>query len=411
MGLPANLRGLRGVASSTQAFPATRVPVRCFSPGTKLLLSQKSRLGNLKGIDLRWSENLVEIPDLRGAPNLERLNLEGCKGLSKVHPHIGVHKQLKELILSHCNHLESLPDEINMESIKLIDLRHCSRLQKFPDIVGNMTSLEHLWLDGTGIKELPSSFQNLSRLFELSLKDCKNLTVLPSVICGLSSLHGRDILDACCINFGDNRREVRMVYFELERTLDEYRGFEGNGRRFQRVLGSSLAHGIPDWFNTRSSGSSVTIGVHNWDGNRKWIGYALFIVYESQKQEECNSWILESNVPIYQKFTCDIESDKGRQEDFLLLETPDVASVGPIGFWVVVPFEWFLERSKNSDGWSYIKASIAPCFLEPHADHSIVEVKECGARLLYEDDGLEFSNSVAQGWHLDYYRYLSGHDF
>ncbi|KAB1222651.1 putative WRKY transcription factor 19 [Morella rubra] len=338
-----------------------------------------------------------------------------------------------------------------------------------------MTSLEHLWLDGTGIKELPSSFQNLSRLFELSLKDCKNLSVLPSVIYGMSSLRVlyvsgckrlekfpdlsvMECLEECDIDgsaitqlpsprlfpknikrlivrgykelslesrdscFSDfslskgssesiNTNEVRMVYFELERTLDEYRGFEGNGRRFQRVLGSSLAHGIPDWFNTRSSGSSVTLGVHNWDGNRKWIGYALFIVYESQKQEECNSWILESNVPIYQKFTCDIESDKGRQEDFLLLETPDVASVGLIGFWVVVPFEWFLERSKNSDGWSYIKASIAPSFMEQDADHSIVEVKECGARLVYEDDGLEFSNSVAQGWHLDYYRYLSGHDF
>ncbi|KAB1212542.1 Protein SUPPRESSOR OF npr1-1, CONSTITUTIVE 1 [Morella rubra] len=75
-------------------------------------------LSNLKGIDLRWSEHLIEIPDLSGAPNLERLNLEGCKNLTKVHPDIGIHKRLKELILADCKSLESLPEEINLESVK-----------------------------------------------------------------------------------------------------------------------------------------------------------------------------------------------------------------------------------------------------------------------------------------------------
>ncbi|KAB1227787.1 TMV resistance protein N [Morella rubra] len=70
-----------------------------YSSIRKLWEGTKS-LSNLKGIDLRWSEHLIEIPDLSGAPNLERLNLEGCKNLTKVHPDIGIHKRLKELILA-----------------------------------------------------------------------------------------------------------------------------------------------------------------------------------------------------------------------------------------------------------------------------------------------------------------------
>ncbi|KAB1205498.1 TMV resistance protein N [Morella rubra] len=345
-----------------------------------------------------------------------------------------------------------------------------------------MTSLEHLLLDGTAIKELPASLKSLSRLSELTLKYCKNLSVLPSVICGLSSLRVlyvsgckklekfpdlsnmeclqdfqaegtaiaqlpspslflknikrivvggyKDfpldsgdlsffdvslskrsselinvshfnfwspsyISDACCINYCDNERRGCMVYLELERFIGEHEGFEGKSRGHERILGSAVAHGMPDWFTTRSSGSSVTLEMHqnlNLDGG--W-----------------NSWILESGNLIYQSFSCDIETHEGRLGDFLLLQTPDVASIEPIGFWAFIPVEWFLEQSNNWEGWSYIRASIAVESLDLSTDSSIVEVKECGARLLYEGDALEFSNAVAQGWHRAYYRFLSGHDF
>ncbi|KAB1227132.1 TMV resistance protein N [Morella rubra] len=183
-------------------------------------------LSNLKGIDLRWSEHLIEIPDLTGAPNLERLNLEGCKNLSKVHPDIGVHKRLKELILSDCKSLESLPEEINLESVKVINLRYCSRLKKFPDIVGNMTSLEHLLLDGTAI--------NRTTIF-------------------IKEWYG---------------------VLEVERFIDEHEGFEGKSRGDELILGSIVAHGMPDWFNTRSSGSSVTLEMHQNLGGMRSCVYA-----------------------------------------------------------------------------------------------------------------------------------------
>ncbi|KAB1227122.1 Protein SUPPRESSOR OF npr1-1, CONSTITUTIVE 1 [Morella rubra] len=106
----------------------------------------------------------METPDFSKAQNLEMIDLEGCKSLTKVHPSIGGLKRLKQLDLSFCKNLRELPDKISLESLEDFILSGCSRLEKFPDIVGNMTSLGLLYLDGTGIREVPPSFRNLSVL-------------------------------------------------------------------------------------------------------------------------------------------------------------------------------------------------------------------------------------------------------
>ncbi|KAB1209269.1 Protein SUPPRESSOR OF npr1-1, CONSTITUTIVE 1, partial [Morella rubra] len=96
-------------------------------------------LGNLKSIDLSGSEELIEILDFSGAPNLKRLDLEDCTSLSQVHCSVGVLKRLKGLIIRGCVSIESLPDKISWESLELIDLHSCSKLAKFPDDVEHMT--------------------------------------------------------------------------------------------------------------------------------------------------------------------------------------------------------------------------------------------------------------------------------
>ncbi|KAG7969808.1 hypothetical protein I3843_07G050300, partial [Carya illinoinensis] len=159
-----------------------------------------SSFGSLKRFDLSGSQNLLEMPDLTGVPNLETLDLEGCTSLSKVHKSIGVLKQLRRLNLHACKRLKSFPNKISMDSLEHFYLSDCSRFEKFPDIVGNMTSLRLLYLNGTAIKELPLSFKNLCGLSILSLHNCKKLSIFPSVICGLSSLKILDVSD--CIALG-----------------------------------------------------------------------------------------------------------------------------------------------------------------------------------------------------------------
>ncbi|KAE8703251.1 hypothetical protein F3Y22_tig00110472pilonHSYRG00142 [Hibiscus syriacus] len=94
-------------------------------------------LRKLKMVNLRGSENLAKVPDFSMVPNLETLVLEGC-----------------------------------------------SKIEKVPEIVGEMECLKELRLDGTAIKELPSSIGNLKSLEFLTLNDCSKLESLPSSIGG-----------------------------------------------------------------------------------------------------------------------------------------------------------------------------------------------------------------------------------
>jgi Leucine-rich repeat (LRR) protein len=143
----------------------------------------------LKHIDLSDSQNLIEIPDLSGFPNLEILELYDCTNLSKVHPSIGFLRQLQRLNLRDCKSLERLADEIRSESLEYLDLSGCSRLNKFPDFVGNMTSLRELYLNGTAIKELPLSFKSLSSLKDLDISNCSRLEKIPNdLISGMECL-------------------------------------------------------------------------------------------------------------------------------------------------------------------------------------------------------------------------------
>ncbi|XP_060674032.1 TMV resistance protein N-like [Ziziphus jujuba] len=150
-------------------------------------------LDMLISINLSHCVYLNEIPDLNRVPNLERLILEGCKVLSKVHSSIGELKKLVLLNLKGCESLKSICQGINLGSLETFILSGCTKLTKFPEILGNMDRLSELYLDGTAIKELPTSIERLSGLTLLNLRDCKNLLKLPDELCSLTSLQALDI--------------------------------------------------------------------------------------------------------------------------------------------------------------------------------------------------------------------------
>ena len=139
-------------------------------------------------MDLSDSQHLINTPDFNGFPNLERLIFQGCTRLYKIHPSIGALKRLTLLNLKDCKRLHSLPHEINMESLEIFILSGCSRLRNFSEIGRDMTHLLELYLDGTAIEELPSSFKHLTGLILLNLQECKNISSFPQVICSLTSL-------------------------------------------------------------------------------------------------------------------------------------------------------------------------------------------------------------------------------
>ncbi|XP_017978840.1 PREDICTED: TMV resistance protein N isoform X2 [Theobroma cacao] len=157
----------------------------------KQLWNRDRLLNKLKFLDLQGSRKLIRTPDFTRAEILESSNLEGCTNLVHVHPSITFLPKLKLLNLRNCTSLKSLATKIRMESLETFVLSSCSNLRRFPEITGEMKCLLELYLDGTSIKELPSSFEHLSNLKVLNLSGCSKLENLPdfTMIENLESLN------------------------------------------------------------------------------------------------------------------------------------------------------------------------------------------------------------------------------
>ncbi|KAI4305746.1 hypothetical protein L6164_029094 [Bauhinia variegata] len=137
--------------------------------------------GKLKSIDLSHSKDLTQTPIISGIPHLERLILEGCTSLVKIHQSIGQHNKLVELNVKDCINLKSFPGKIEMSSLKNFILSGCSKIQKLPDFGENMESLSVLDLkDCINVVCLPNTIRYLKSLKTLNISGCPKLSQLPN---------------------------------------------------------------------------------------------------------------------------------------------------------------------------------------------------------------------------------------
>ena len=150
--------------------------------GVTLIYEQKSKLlGSVENVSVTCSEcqtngELEEKLCLGETAINELLNIECLSGI-------------QNLCLRNCKRLESLPSDIyKLKSLTTFSCSGCSKLQSFPEITEDMKILRELRLDGTSLKELPSSIQHLQGLQYLDLENCKNLLNIPDNICNLRSL-------------------------------------------------------------------------------------------------------------------------------------------------------------------------------------------------------------------------------
>ena len=124
----------------------------------------------LKNMNLWGSQNLIEMPDLSKATNLETLCLDDCYSLVKLPSSIPHPNKLMKLYLRDCRNLESIPIGISLTSIKELYLDGCSRLRNFPQISTNILDLR---VDKTSIEEIPSNL-NLENLYHLRMTEPKS---------------------------------------------------------------------------------------------------------------------------------------------------------------------------------------------------------------------------------------------
>ncbi|KAL5761916.1 hypothetical protein ACOSP7_018180 [Xanthoceras sorbifolium] len=145
--------------------------------------------GRLLVINLCDCYRLTEIPDLSDHSVLEKLILENCKGLVKIHQSIGDLSKLLHLNLKNCSNLAEFPSDVSgLKRLENLILSGCSKLKELPEDMSSMISLRELLIDETAIVKLPDSIFRLKKLEIFSLKKCWSLKRLPDHIGKLSSL-------------------------------------------------------------------------------------------------------------------------------------------------------------------------------------------------------------------------------
>ncbi|KAB2598586.1 TMV resistance protein N-like [Pyrus ussuriensis x Pyrus communis] len=159
----------------------------------RILPSNIVQLKSLKSLNLSGCSKLETFPENVG-------NMEGLRELRldetsvrELCPSIWSLENLESLSLEQCTKLHSLPISIHMRSLRILNLSGCKNLEKFPEIREVMENLLELYLDGTAIKELPSSINNLTRLVTLNLKDCRELRVFPDLLENMERLASLDL--------------------------------------------------------------------------------------------------------------------------------------------------------------------------------------------------------------------------
>ncbi|KAB1227785.1 Protein SUPPRESSOR OF npr1-1, CONSTITUTIVE 1 [Morella rubra] len=403
----------------TSFLPNNLVQLRmCHSRIKQLWMGCNVSLGNLKGIDLSGSEELIEILDFSGVPNLERLELQDCTSLSKVHC----------LSLAFCENLSILPSAIcSSSTLRYLRLTGCTRLEKFPDLSG-MQCLEYMEAIETAITDLPSPDLFPKSTMRIVVSGCKHLP-LESKELRLSSRECSRTYDMESVFwFSWERfrylRALRICY-EVERGYYEmfHVGVGGNvlGEYLKdhvvdsMMTGTSFAREIPEWFKNKHTDSFPFMICTDVDYSRKWMGYALFIVYEVDEcrgfnhmkafNMEFKSHQMCPEVYCYDKFCCLFDTHKsGVSTTNLDLWVPHVSSLGLIGFWAFIPAWWFLENetTSNFDGERFINAVFSPELQFGCGDPNgclnpgcSTRIKQLGVRLVYEDDASEFYSTFA----------------
>ncbi|EOY03846.1 Leucine-rich repeat-containing protein, putative [Theobroma cacao] len=159
--------------------------VQLILPGSDIerLWNGDQNLVNLRVFNLSRSRNLIRIPNLSQATNIEKLDLSECKSLVEL-PCLNHLESLEMLELWGCSNLKKFPEvRCHLDSLDLID----TGIEEVPDSVEHLVQLRELNLGRSKVKNVSSNIYKLGSLRALSLRDCP-IAEFPQVPRNLSSL-------------------------------------------------------------------------------------------------------------------------------------------------------------------------------------------------------------------------------
>ncbi|XP_010482397.1 PREDICTED: disease resistance protein RPS6-like [Camelina sativa] len=135
---------------------------------------------------------LTPLMTMLASTSLTRLWLSDISSLVELPSSIQNLSNLKELSITKCINLETLPTGINLESLDILMFSGCSRLTSFPNISTNISTLD---LEGTSIEEVPWWIENFHKLKYLILAYCNKLKYVSLRIFNLTLLDTAKFLD------------------------------------------------------------------------------------------------------------------------------------------------------------------------------------------------------------------------
>ncbi|MBA0670404.1 hypothetical protein Goklo_029571, partial [Gossypium klotzschianum] len=147
---------------------------------------------SLRILDIAICYNLEIVPIKGPCSSLEKLNIYRCQKLSKIGDGLSTPTCLKELKLSACPNLSSIPVMDGFSFLRNLDISNCRELEIVP-IRGRCSSLQKLHISSCQkLSKIEDGLSTSTYLEELKLSDCPDLSSIPDLE-GFSSLRVLDI--------------------------------------------------------------------------------------------------------------------------------------------------------------------------------------------------------------------------
>jgi Leucine-rich repeat (LRR) protein len=165
---------------------ATRLVIRAYELGKEDLSPDLWKLTNLRELDLRFQEDVNELPkEIGNLRWLESLSIYGGS-IAMIPESIGQLKNLRVLALNHAL-AKKVPKEITyLRNLQQLDLENNS-LDEIPSAIASLYNLKRLKLTDNNLREIPAPIGNLKNLRELSL-NANHIVDLPRSLATIKGL-------------------------------------------------------------------------------------------------------------------------------------------------------------------------------------------------------------------------------
>jgi hypothetical protein len=201
------------------------------------------------------------------SPTLKSLKLENIPSLVELPSSFQNLNQLKELSITYCRNLETLPTGINLKSLNYLCFKGCSQLRSFPEISTNISVLN---LEETGIEEVPWQIENFFNLTKLTMRSCSKLKCLSLNIPKMKTLWDVDFSDCAALTVVNlSGYPSDTLSEEEDDSLDPFLDFRGcfsldpeTVLHQESVIFNSMAfpgEQVPSYFTYRTTGTSTIL--------------------------------------------------------------------------------------------------------------------------------------------------------